>query len=120
MTKQNKMLLGVGALVIAGYLVWTNRKKGFANAGGRTGTYTLPAGSRCPKPYLTIQGITPNAPVTCVPPKTMTITSPPVFVPTKEIFGTPVPTPPQIPSTTPIPNVPGTPPGTPGNPKGFI
>ena len=35
MTKQNKILLGVGAIVIAGYFVWTNRKKSFANAGGR-------------------------------------------------------------------------------------
>jgi len=135
MTKQNKMLLGVGAIIIAGYFVWTNRKKSFANAGGRTGTggttgtYTLPAGSRCPKPYLTVQGITSNAPVTCVPPKTMTTTSggvqifsdPKDVVPPRppQIPST-TPVPPQIPSTTPIPNVPGTPPGTFGNPKGFI
>lgn len=27
MTKQNKMLLGVGAIAIASYLVWKNKKK---------------------------------------------------------------------------------------------
>jgi hypothetical protein len=122
MTKQNKILLGVGAIAIATYLVFKNRKKSFANAGGRSGSFTLPAGSKCPKPYLTVQGITSNAPVTCVPPKTMTVTSPPVFVPTKEMFGTVINTPPQVPqvpSTTPIgvgsTPIPGIPP-----PKGFM
>ena len=131
MTKQNKMLLGVGAIAIATYLVFKNKKKSFANAGGggysspplpSGGTFTLPAGSKCPKPYLTVQGITSNAPVTCVPPKTMTVTSPPVFVPTKEMFGTVINTPPQVPqvpSNTPIgvnqTPIPGIPP-----PKGFM
>ena len=123
-TKQNKMLLGVGAIAIASYLVWKNRKKSFANASGRIGSsYTLPAGSRCPKPYLTVQGITSNAPVTCVPP--LMPTNPTtysggggIFVPDPKT----TPPPPQIPSTTPIPNggvnptpIPGVPP-----PKGFM
>ena len=34
MTKQNKILLGVGALALASYLVWKNKKKLFANASG--------------------------------------------------------------------------------------
>ena len=36
MTKQTKMLLGVGALGVVAYLVWKQtQKKGFANASGR-------------------------------------------------------------------------------------
>jgi len=40
-TKQNKMLLGVGAIAIATYLVFKNKKKSFANAGGRNPEKTL-------------------------------------------------------------------------------
>jgi hypothetical protein len=115
MTKQNKMLLGVGAIAIATYLVFKNKKKSFANAGGRSGTFTLPAGSKCPKPYLTVQGITSNAPITCVPPKTTYSGGGGIFIEPKN---TPPP-PPQVPSTTPIgvnqTPIPGIPP-----PKGFM
>jgi hypothetical protein len=43
MTKQTKMILGVGVVAVAGYLLWKQSKmKGFANAAG-----TSPSAMRC-------------------------------------------------------------------------
>jgi len=52
--------------------------------------FTLPAGSVCPKGYVTVQGITTNAPVTCILKSKYSSSIP-----------TPVPTPP-----VPIPGLP--------------
>ena len=55
MTKQNKMLLGVGAIAIATYLVFKNKKKSFANFTSKT--YTVKCGDGTTYNYVRVPEI---------------------------------------------------------------
>ena len=101
MTKQNKILLGVGAIAIASYLVWKNKKKSFANAGGR---------NECQKPQLPC----PKLVGACYTPTRGSIVGTAPIGCFTGLQNT------SLPPTTPIPLPQQTPPIIPASPRGFM
>ena len=100
MKKQTKIIIGVGAVAIFGYLVWKqSKKKSFANAGGET--------NQCEKPLMPC----PRLPGACYRPTRGGI---PGIHPIGCFGGTP-----WVPGGTPINTTPiPAPPTTPISPRG--